>query len=108
VKSTTRLFILGGLLLTIALALFVSPFASNKPDGLNKVAIDQGFDDTARDHPLSQSPVAGYGISVVDDARVSRGLSGLIGVLVTFGAGLLLFAALRRARTKPAGHTQER
>ena len=107
-KSTTRLFILGGLLLTIALALFVSPFASSKPDGLNKVAIDQGFDDTARDHPLSQSPVAGYGISVIDDARVSRGLSGLIGVLVTFGAGLMLFAALRRARTKPAGHTQER
>ena len=107
-RSTARLFIIGGLLLTISLALFVSPFASNKPDGLNKVAIDQGFEDTARDHPLNQSPVAGYGVDVVDDARVSRGLSGLIGTLATFGAGLLLFGALRSGRTKPAGHTQER
>jgi cobalt/nickel transport system permease protein len=96
------------LLLTISLALIVSPFASNKPDGLNRVAIDQGFEDTAGDHPLSQSPVAGYGMDVVDDARVSRGLSGLIGVLATFGAALLLFGALRSGRTKPAGHTQER
>lgn len=104
-KSNTRLFVAGGLLLAIALALFVSPFASSNPDGLNKVAIDQGFDDTAKDHALNESPVAGYGIRGVDDARVSKGLSGLIGVLVTFGAGLLLFGVLRRTRATP---TQER
>jgi hypothetical protein len=108
VNSNARLFIVGGLLLAIALALLVSPFASSSPDGLNKVAIDQGFDDTAHDHALNQSPVSGYGVRGIDDDRVSKGLSGLIGVLATFGAGLLLFGALRSARPTPAIPAEER
>lgn len=106
-KSTARLFIMGGLLLTIALALFVSPFAGTSPDGLNKVAIDQGFDDTARDHALEKSPLAGYGVRGVENPLVSKALSGLIGVLATFGIGLLLFGVLRSARSNPALSTRE-
>lgn len=101
-KSNLRLFILGGLFVAIALALFVSPFASGNPDGLNKVAIDQGFDDAATEHALEDGPLAGYGIRGIDNERMSKGLSGLVGVLVTFGVGMLLFGALRSARARRA------
>jgi len=39
-SSNLRLFIAGGLLVAIGLAMLVSGFASGSPDGLNKVAED--------------------------------------------------------------------
>ncbi|MDQ3217810.1 MAG: PDGLE domain-containing protein [Actinomycetota bacterium] len=99
-KSSVKLFVLGGLLVAIALALLVSPFASGNPDGLNKVAIDQGFDDTAEQHALEDGPLAGYGVRGIDNQRASKGLSGLIGVVATFGVGFLLFGALRASRAR--------
>lgn len=105
--ATTRLrlglFIGGGLVIALALAFFVSPQASGDPDGLNKVAIDEGFADTETEHDLADVPTAGYAVEGVDDDRLSTGLSGLIGVTVTFvvGAGVVLL--MRRARTSPDG-----
>jgi hypothetical protein len=98
VKDNARLFIAAGLLLAGGLALLVSPFASSSPDGLNRVAIDKGFDKSATDHALDGSPVANYAVRGVDD-EVGKGLSGLIGVLLTFGIGLASFAALRSFRS---------
>ncbi len=66
---TIGLFVGLGLAVALVLAFFVSPFASSKPDGLEKVAIDQGFDDTAKDHALADAPLADYGVEGVDDAR---------------------------------------
>ena len=57
--SNTRVFLLAGLMVAVGLALFASPFASGSPDGLEKVAQDKGFSETAADHGLSDSPVAG-------------------------------------------------
>jgi PDGLE domain len=96
--SNLRLFLLGGLLVAVGLALFVSGFASSSPDGLSKVAEDKGFAADARRHPVENGPLAGYGIKGVANERLSTGLSGLIGVLVTFGVGILLFAAVRALR----------
>jgi hypothetical protein len=99
-SSNLRLFLLGGLLVTIGLALVVSGFASSQPDGLEKVATDKGFLETARGHPLADSPLADYAVKGVDNQRLSTGLSGLIGVLVTFGLGLALFALVRALRSR--------
>ena len=99
--SNTRVFLLAGLLLALGLALFASPFASGSPDGLEKVAQDKGFSETAADHGLSDSPVADYAVRGVDDERISTGLSGVIGVLVTFGLGLGLFGLMRLRRESP-------
>ena len=99
-KDDTKIFIFSGLFVAIALALLVSPFASSSPDGLNKVAIDKGFDGQEEAHELDESPLAGYAVKGVDGERVSKGLSGLIGVLITFGVGLALFAALRSFRDR--------
>ena len=106
--SNTRVFLLAGLMLALGLALFASPLASGSPDGLERVAEDKGFIDTATDHGLSDSPVADYAVRGVDDERISTGLSGVIGVLITFGVGLGLFGLMRMKReSKDAAATGE-
>jgi hypothetical protein len=102
-SSNLRMFLLGGLLVAIGLALIVSGFASSAPDGLEKVAEDKGFLETARDHVFADGPLADYSVKGVDNERLSTGLSGLIGVLITFGIGLALFALLRSMRSGRGG-----
>jgi hypothetical protein len=95
-------FVAIGLVVALALAFFVSPEASSKPDGLNKVAIDQGFSDQEKSHASEDSPLAGYGVRGVGDDRLSTGLSGVIGVGVTFAlVGGVVFV-VRRSRRRPA------
>jgi hypothetical protein len=97
--SNLRLFIVAGLLVAIGLALIVSGFASSSPDGLERVAEDKGFLETAKDHLFAGSPMADYAVKGVDNERLSTGLAGLIGVLITFGVGLAVFALLRVMRS---------
>jgi cobalt/nickel transport protein len=100
-------FIVVGLAVALALAFFVSPQASGEPDGLNKVAIDEGFAENERDHALDDTPTAGYEVRGVDDDRLSTGLAGIIGVAITFAVagGLMLVVQRRRAsgRSGPSG-----
>jgi PDGLE domain len=104
-RSNLRLFLLGGLLVAIGLAMLVSGFASSAPDGLNKVAEDHGIAAGARAHLFENGPLAGYAVKGVGNDRLSTGISGLIGVLVTFGVGLALFALLRARR--PVGDGED-
>ena len=96
--SNLRLFLLAGLLVAAGLALFVSGFASSSPDGLNRVAEDHGFAATAKEHLFENGPLAGYAVKGINGDRLSTGISGLIGVLITFGLGLALFALVRALR----------
>jgi hypothetical protein len=75
-RKNVLLFLIGGLIVALGLAFFVSPFASTSPDGLNKVAIDKGFDSTQKQHSLGDSPLAGYEVRGVEDRSLSKGLSG--------------------------------
>lgn len=99
-RKSLVLFVVGGLVVTVGLAFFVSPLASGSPDGLERVSIDQGFADTADDHALDEGPLAGYGVKGVKDEGLSTGLAGVIGVAVTFGAGMVLFGLLRTMRAR--------
>ena len=105
-SANLRLFIAGGLLVAIGLAMLVSGFASSAPDGLNKVAEDQGIAASARQHLFENGPLAGYAVKGVNGDRLSTGISGLIGVLVTFGMGLALFALLRAMRSGGDGRSE--
>jgi hypothetical protein len=99
-------FIAAGLLVAFALAFFVSPEASSKPDGLNKVAIDEGFADQEKAHATEDSPLAGYGVEGVDNDRLSTGLAGIVGVTVTFavmGGAFLLLRQVRGRRSTGVG-----
>jgi PDGLE domain-containing protein len=99
-RANARLFVIAGLLVAAGLALLASPFASRDPDGLERVARDEGILDEARAHGLAGSPVAGYAVRGVEEERLSTGLSGLVGVLLTFGAGTAAFALLRTAHRR--------
>lgn len=94
-----RPLLIGGLLVTLGLAFFVSPLASSAPDGLNKVAAEHGFADSEQKHPLGDSPVAGYELRGVADDRLATALSGIAGVLVTFGIGVIVFGVIARRRS---------
>jgi cobalt/nickel transport system permease protein len=98
--SRTRALLLVGFLLALVLAGGVSYYASSAPDGLNKVAADQGFDSTAADHPLADSPVADYEVRGVDDRRLSGGLAGVLGVVATLAVGGVLFTVVGRRRDR--------
>lgn len=91
------------LAVSLALAGIVSGFASANPDGLEYVAEELGFIDTAEDSAVAGSPLGDYGITGVDDPFVSTGLAGVIGVGVTLGLAVLIawLAARSRGATPP-------
>ncbi|WP_351233546.1 energy-coupling factor ABC transporter permease [Streptomyces sp. NPDC002133] len=90
---------IAGLAASVVLAGVVSFYASASPDGLEKVAADQGIDRKVEDHAAADSPLADYGVKDVDDARLSGGLAGVIGVGATVAAGTGVFWVVRRRRT---------
>ncbi|SCF93455.1 energy-coupling factor ABC transporter permease [Streptomyces sp. Ncost-T10-10d] len=94
-----------GLVTALVLAGFVSFYASASPDGLEKVAADQGIDKKTEEHAAKDSPLADYGVKDVSDARISGGLAGVIGVGATILVGSGVFYVVRRRRTPdaPAG-----
>ncbi|MFI0355098.1 PDGLE domain-containing protein [Actinomadura sp. 9N407] len=93
---TTKRFFAAALLVSLVLAGLVSYYASSNPDGLEKVAGDKGINAQEKDHALKDSPLGDYGLKGVDNARLSGGLSGVIGVVAVLGVGGGLFWVLRR------------
>ena len=102
-RKSVTLVVVGGLIVALGLAFFVSPFASGSPDGLNRVAIDEGFADQEAEHATDDGPLAGYAVEGVEDDGLSTGLAGVIGVVVTFGVAMLVFGLLRTFRARRAG-----
>ncbi len=92
-----RPVLVGGGVVALLLAGVVSFAASGQPDGLEYVAEDQGFLDTAREHAFGGFALADYG----EVAGIPVGVAGVLGVLVTVAAGLALFRVLRRRATRP-------
>ena len=88
--------IAAGLILSLVLAGGASFYASSQPDGLEKVAGDIGFLDSAKESAVDDSPRAGYGVAGVENERISGGLAGVIGVASTAAISFGLFYALRR------------
>ncbi|MFD6692674.1 PDGLE domain-containing protein [Micromonospora aurantiaca (nom. illeg.)] len=109
-------FVLGGLLVALLLAGVVSNYASSHPDGLDSSLLKGctvNADDEitggscpaqqAKDHELADSPLADYGVRGIGNDFLSTGLSGVLGVLLTFALGGGLFwLARRRGPATPA------
>lgn len=88
---TPKRLLIGGLLLAFLLAGFLSGYASSEPDGLEKVAGDEGFLDSAKDSSVSGSPLADYAVKGIENERLAGGLAGVIGVLLAISVGTLIF-----------------
>jgi cobalt/nickel transport protein len=93
---SNKKFFASAIIVSTLLAGGASFYASSSPDGLEKVAEDIGFIETAKDHSLADSALADYGLAGVDNERLSVGASGVIGVLVTSVAGFGLFMLIRK------------
>ena len=93
---SNRKFIVMGVLVSALLAGGASFYASSQPDGLEKVAGDIGFLETAKDHTNSESALADYGVKGLENERLSVGVAGLIGVVATGAISGGLFLLLRR------------
>ena len=91
-----RVVAAGLLLLALLLGGVVSYYASGDPDGLSRVAEDQGLTALEKDHAAEDSPLAGYSVRGVGDDRASTGLAGVLGVGVVLLLGTGLAYAVRR------------
>jgi cobalt/nickel transport protein len=105
---STRRFVAVGLLLALLVAGVASFYASSHPDGLEHVAEQTGFLDSAEGSAADDSPIADYQTRGVDDARLSGGIAGVLGALATLAIAGGLFFALRprNARSDEPQHTQ--
>jgi hypothetical protein len=102
-RVRTAWFVVGAILVTLLVAGVASYYASSSPDGLEKVAADKGLDANATDHSLADGPLADYGVTGVDNERMSVGLAGVIGVVVTLAVAGGLFLLVRKKDGSPAG-----
>lgn len=110
-------FTLAGLAVAVSLALFVSPWASSAPDGLEKVAEDKGFVEKAEETEPAwdKAPLPDYAIpgleteavdeetgEVVEDTRLATALAGLAGTVAIFliAWGLALVLKKRKVETE--------
>ena len=84
-----------GLAIAAAVVIVLAPLASSDPDGLERVAGDQGFLESARDAVYSIIP--DYTIPGID-GNLSTILAGLIGVVIVFGLMIVLGRVLARRR----------
>jgi hypothetical protein len=85
------------LAIAIGLAAAASPWASASPDGLERVAEEQGFVDE-RTVPAVQrdAPLRGYAVPGIENPRVATGLAGFAGTLLVLSLGCGAAAVLRR------------
>jgi cobalt/nickel transport system permease protein len=88
-----------GVLAALGIALFVAPFASPWPDGLESVAMRLGFAHKANGAILPAA-VPDYHLPGVHSATVATALGGALGTVVVFGLALLLGRVLVRERPK--------
>ncbi|MFH8594643.1 energy-coupling factor ABC transporter permease [Streptomyces rimosus] len=96
-RSTRRVW-LAGVAAALVCAGGLSYYASTSPDGLEKVARDQGIDAKAEEHAAKDSPLADYSVKDIANPRLSGGLAGVIGVGATLAVGTGVFVVVRRRR----------
>jgi cobalt/nickel transport protein len=88
-QNRNRLFIAGGLGIALIIAVFLSPFASKNPDGLDRVSQDLKFGTKeAKEKPAHKLPFYAlfneYALRGVPES-VATPFAGLLGTLATFG-----------------------
>lgn len=88
--GANNVFVFVGLAIALSIAAFLSPIASQDPDGLDRVAEDLKFNDRAIEQPITKDmPTAQifdeYSLKAVSDEKLSTGIAGILGTLLTFG-----------------------
>lgn len=96
-----------GLAIALAVAAFAAPFASEHPDGLEKVGGWFGFVPEEEAEPALPSPIPEYKLPGLGDwPRAATAAAGVIGTLVVFGVGLALARSVSRGERPPAARQE--
>lgn len=103
-KHNNRIFTLVGLSVALAIGVFLSPLASQNPDGLDRVAQDFKFESKADAEALAYK----LPFTAIFDEYKLRGvpqpvatpLAGLLGTIVTFTLSVGLGKLVLRSRTQ--------
>jgi hypothetical protein len=101
-RVPTRVLLVTGLLVALLLAGVVSFYASGSPDGLERVAEDEGFLDRAEEHAAADGPLADYQAKGVENDRLAGGVAGVAGAFVVLLVTGGLIYAVRRREPTPA------
>jgi cobalt/nickel transport protein len=98
-KMTSPKILISGMGLALVIALFLSPWASSFPDGLERVAKDLGFIKKAEKPGVTvweKSPIPDYKIPGIQNESLATGLAGLAGTAAIAAAGWGLARLLRK------------
>jgi len=87
-----------GLGLALLLGMFLSPFASQSPDGLEKVAADKGFLQKGEVAPTLAAPIPDYAMPGIKREGAATAAAGLLGTLIAFAAACAAGALVKRMR----------
>ncbi|MDD3628392.1 MAG: PDGLE domain-containing protein [Candidatus Humimicrobiaceae bacterium] len=103
-EKEIKISVIAGIILSIVIAVFISPFASSHPDGLEKVAEDFGFIEKAQN-------IVNDNIFLIPDYKIDAvrsplwqgplaGLSGVFIILAIFGIVFLIYRATSKNKSK--------
>jgi cobalt/nickel transport protein len=79
-----------GLIVTVGLILFVAPFASSLPDGLEKVSVRLGFGNKAVRQSLVSVPFTDYKFPGIPSVTIATVIAGFFGMLLVFVLSVIL------------------
>lgn len=100
-RGLGRRWWIAGLAIAALVVVVLAPLASPDPDGLERVAEDQGFLERAREAIFNVIP--DYQLPGIDDPVLSTIGAGLVGIALVFGAMWLLGRMLARRPGRDAG-----
>ena len=90
-----RAFVIAALLVSLFMASIVSQFAVDAPDGLERVAADEGF---AQESVESGGLFADYATRGVENEGLSLAIAGITGTVITLAVGAGLLTGVRRRK----------
>ncbi len=90
-----------GVLIAVFVAVLLSPLASSRPDGLERVVRKLGFTGNGESAFVVPAPISDYLFPGMKDEFPAAAAAGLIGTLLMFGIGCLAAAALKRRKGDP-------
>jgi hypothetical protein len=95
-RGLGRRWWIAGIAIAALVVIVLAPLASPDPDGLERVATDNGFIGQAQN--FFSGLFDGYAIPGIDDPAVSTILSGLLGVAILLGLVFVVGRVLARRK----------
>jgi cobalt/nickel transport system permease protein len=94
----SRGWVVAGVVIALVVVL-LSPLASLNPDGLNRVAMDLGFIESAQS---GAGPFAGYSVPFLADASAAKIAAGILGALIVLVLAVLTGRSLQKKSDRTA------